>query len=105
MVIHSFKKCRLFLKILGILGFATVCSSVGDCETFYFNKQLLSSKIPNAIKALEDQGSALSVSGRIKGTEEHWDRYEAVGTCSYMRFKFQTLKEPGWDRPDRGGWK
>lgn len=78
MIIHPFKKCRLFLKKLGILVFATVCSSIGDCETFYFNKQLLSSKIPNAIKALEDQGFPLSVSGRIKGTEEHWDRYKAV---------------------------
>lgn len=36
---------------------------------------------------------------------KHWARPRAAGTCSYTRFKFQTLKEPGWDRPGRAGWE
>lgn len=48
-------------------------------DFFYFTKYLLCSKILNAIKALEDEGFALSVSGGIKGTEEPWDRSWAVG--------------------------
>lgn len=100
MMAHPFWKCKMFLQKLGV--FTPVCSCIGDVRLLISISSCFPLKFSVQWRPWR-RGCCFVCVRRMRGTEGQWDR--AVGTCSYSRFKLQTLKELGWDQPGRGGWK